>query len=229
MALPKTSTLYNPILKVLSDEQKHELEEVRRRVAELLELSTEDLSTRISSGMQTGYASRIGWARRYLIAADIIEAPQRGYLKITEKGKELYEKNISITDSVLAQISPEFVEFTKKKPKIQSICSILDSETDTPQETMEQMHQLLNDQLAEELLSEIFKQTPYFFEKLVLDLMEAMGYGSGSTTPDNHDGGIDGIIHEDKLGFNLIYVQAKRWTNDHTINTTVCRRNGWPT
>ena len=84
-------------------------------------------------------------------------------------------------------------------------------ETETPQETMERMYQALNDQLAEDLLEVILQQSPYFFEKLVVDLMRAMGYGEGFVTKSSGDDGIDGIIHEDKLGFNLIYIQAKKW------------------
>lgn len=223
MALPKIIALHLPILKVLSDEKEHELKEVRERIADLLELSGEELTLRVASGQQTQYASLIGWARTNLLNAKAIENPRRGYLKITERGKQLCERNIEITYAILIETSPKFAEHeraraAKKGAKTSPPDSSFNSETDTPpQETMERMYQLLNDQLAEELLSEIFDQTPYFFEKLVLDLMEAMGYGSGLKTQDSHDGGIDGIIHEDKLGFNLIYVQAKRWAAERTI------------
>lgn len=89
--------------------------------------------------------------------------------------------------------------------------------SETPQETFERVYSIINEQLADELLAAIMDQTPTFFEALVVDLMKAMGYGDGFVTKTSGDGGIDGIIHEDKLGFNLIYIQAKRWATDTTI------------
>lgn len=213
MAIPKYNELYQPILQTIQDGNVHGFKETQELVASTLALSEEELSERISSGLRTVFANRFGWAITYLKKAELILYPQRSHVQITAAGKALLDSGKAIDNRLLAEQCPAFAAFIRGKA--QKDPPVVPAET--PQETIEQMYRLLNDQLAEDLLSEIFRQSPYFFEKLVVDLMEAMGYGSGSKTPDSHDGGIDGIIYEDKLGFNLIYIQAKRWAADHTI------------
>lgn len=141
-----------------------------------------------------------------------------------KRGAKVTKKGVAITDSYLAENYPSFAEFKKGSPAKTSNNSVdkaLDysqSDEETPLETFERVYKSINDNLAEDLLTEIMNQSPIFFEALVVDLMRAMGYGDGFVTKISNDGGIDGIIHEDKLGFNLIYIQAKRRKTDTTIN-----------
>ena len=134
----------------------------------------------------------------------------------------LLESGISITNTVLAQKCPEFLDFYRRKNSGSDSITLAPDEVqaeapETPQETFDRVYAIINEQLADDLLAEVLNQTPAFFEQLVVDLMKAMNYGEGFVTKYSGDDGIDGIIHEDQLGFNLIYIQAKRWKPDVTI------------
>ncbi|MBR2949951.1 MAG: restriction endonuclease [Lachnospiraceae bacterium] len=217
MSIPKYNELYSPFLSVLQDEGIHTIKEVKDNVAKLLQLSEENLTERLPSNKQTVYDNRIGWARTYLKKAGLIVSPQRAQFVITKEGKNLFESGLEITDTLLAERYPEFAAFvgngkTENNNELEQIES-----TETPMETLERVHKSINDQLADELLLEIMNQSPTFFENLVVDLMKTMGYGEGFVTKSSGDGGIDGVVYEDKLGFNLIYIQAKKWNTDTTI------------
>lgn len=152
----------------------------------------------------------------------MIESSQRGYISITSAGRALLASNEPITNAVLARSSSAFCEFYQHKVSDDASTAPTPAEAheetpETPQETFERVYTLINDQLADDLLTEVLNQSPAFFEQLVVDLMKAMNYGEGFVTKYSGDDGIDGIIHEDKLGFNLIYIQAKRWKPDVTI------------
>lgn len=218
MSLPKYNELYRPILSALSSGEMRSLNEIKSEVASSLKISEEALSERLPSGNQPIFDNRVGWARSYLKKAGLIEAPQRSYLQITEEGRKLYASGVTITNALLANKYPAFAEFVgKKKEEAEAAAAEQKDEEETPQETFERVFKSINDQLADDLLTELMNQSPDFFESLVVDLMRAMGYGDGFVTKHSNDGGIDGVIHEDKLGFNLIYIQAKRWNPDTTI------------
>lgn len=218
MAVPKYNELYAPLLQVLRDGGVHSMKEVRDRVAEILELTEEELAYQLPSSSQSVYNNRIGWARTYLKKAGVIMAPQRAHIQITEEGMRLIQGDEPVTNELLAQRYPAFAEFIGKKAGEAYGSEMPPPEsTETPQETLARVVQVINTQLAEDLLTEIMNQSSAFFEKLVVDLMRAMGYGDGFVTRASGDDGIDGIIHEDRLGFNLIYVQAKRWNPSATI------------
>lgn len=221
MALPKYNDLYRVLLTVLQDGQQHSMKDVRNSIAQMLHLTEEDISETLSNG-STVYAGRVGWAKTYLKKAEMIESSQRGYISITSAGRSLLASNEPITNAVLAKLSPAFCEFYQHKVSDDDSTAPTPAETheetpETPQETFERVYTLINDQLADDLLTEVLNQSPAFFEQLVVDLMKAMNYGEGFVTKYSGDDGIDGIIHEDKLGFNLIYIQAKRWKPDVTI------------
>lgn len=168
------------------------------------------------------FSGRVGWAKTYLLKAQMIDSPQRGHIFITPSGKALLESGISITNTVLAQKCPEFLDFYRRKNSGSDSITLAPDEVqaevpETPQETFDRVYAIINEQLADDLLAEVLNQTPAFFEQLVVDLMKAMNYGEGFVTKYSGDDGIDGIIHEDQLGFNLIYIQAKRWKPDVTI------------
>lgn len=176
----------------------------------------------ISSNRQSVWASRFGWANTYLKKAGLVIAPKAGHCQITDEGKRLLNSGVDITNHYLAEHYPAFEAFVKGKkippvPPTSPDPPIPPDASETPTETFERVYSIINDQLADELLTAISKQSPSFFEALVVDLMKAMGYGNGFVTKATGDGGVDGIIYEDKLGFNLIYIQAKRWDKDTAI------------
>lgn len=221
MALPKYDEFYRLVLNALQDGKSHSMKEVRNSIAQTLHLTEQDLSETLSNGSSI-YAGRVGWAKTYLKKAEMIDSPQRGYITITPAGQSLLASNEPITNALLAKLSSAFLDFYRPQSgnstSTQSDSGNTQISTpETPQETFERVYNLINEQLADELLNDVLNQSPVFFEHLVVDLMKAMGYGDGLVTKYSGDDGIDGIIHEDKLGFNLIYIQAKRWKPDITI------------
>lgn len=221
MALPKYDEFYRLVLNALQDGKSHSMKEVRNSIAQTLHLTEQDLSETLSNGSSV-YAGRVGWAKTYLKKAEMIDSPQRGYITITPAGQSLLASNEPITNALLAKLSSAFLDFYRlqsgNSTSTQSDSGNTQISTpETPQETFERVYNLINEQLADELLNDVLNQSPVFFEHLVVDLMKAMGYSDGLVTKYSGDDGIDGIIHEDKLGFNLIYIQAKRWKPDITI------------
>lgn len=221
MALPKYDEFYRLVLNALQDGKSHSMKEVRNSIAQTLHLTEQDLSETLSNGSSV-YAGRVGWAKTYLKKAEMIDSPQRGYITITPAGQSLLASNEPITNALIAKLSSAFLDFYRPQSgnstSTQSDSGNTQISTpETPQETFERVYNLINEQLADELLNDVLNQSPVFFEHLVVDLMKAMGYGDGLVTKYSGDDGIDGIIHEDKLGFNLIYIQAKRWKPDITI------------
>ena len=215
MALPKYNELYQPVLSILNDGKVWPIRKVWEKAGELLRISSEDMAMTLPSGGMGVFVNRIGWARTYLKKAGLIDSPKRGFVQITEEGRKALEEGVEITNSYLMRY-PSFAEFqnrTVPQDKPEEVQEV----SETPQETLDRVYKTINSELAEELLSEIMRQSPGFFETLVVDLMKAMGYGDGFVTKASGDDGIDGIIHEDKLGFNLIYIQAKRWNPSVSI------------
>lgn len=221
MELPKYNELYYPLLTVLSDGKVHTFKEIKEKIKHITGLTEDAVSEKLPSGKQTVYSNRVGWAKTYLKKAGLVVTPKQAYVQITDEGRKVLESGAEITNKLLAEKYPNFAEFIKTGRKISRTDS--DDEQvietiETPQETFERVYKTINEQLADELMTAIMGQSPVFFENLVVDLMRAMGYGDGFVTKVSGDGGVDGVIHEDKLGFNLIYIQAKRWDTDKTIN-----------
>jgi len=223
MAIPKYNELYRLVLLSLQDGGTHSMKEVRDFIISTLHLTEQDLAETLPSNPKSSvFSGRVGWAKTYLLKAQMIDSPQRGHIFITPSGKALLESGISITNTVLAQKCPEFLDFYRRKNSGSDSITLAPDEVqaevpETPQETFDRVYAIINEQLADDLLAEVLNQTPAFFEQLVVDLMKSMNYGEGFVTKYSGDDGIDGIIHEDQLGFNLIYIQAKRWKPDVTI------------
>lgn len=223
MAIPKYNELYRLVLLSLQDGGTHSMKEVRDFIISTLHLTEQDLAETLPSNPKSSvFSGRVVWAKTYLLKAQMIDSPQRGHIFITPSGKALLESGISITNTVLAQKCPEFLDFYRRKNSGSDSITLAPDEVqaevpETPQETFDRVYAIINEQLADDLLAEVLNQTPAFFEQLVVDLMKAMNYGEGFVTKYSGDDGIDGIIHEDQLGFNLIYIQAKRWKPDVTI------------
>ncbi len=211
MAVPKFYEFMLPILELFSDDKIHSLEECIQISIEKFGLSSEDLNEMVKGGKQTKVANRINWSITYLKKALLIETIDKRKFKITQRGKELLSTNPKIINSKLLKQYDEFIKFiTPKENK-----DIFNEEKEelTPEEEVANICKTLNTELASEILDTILKISPYAFERLVIDLLEAMGYGIGKVTKKSNDEGIDGIIDQDKLGLDKIYVQAKRWEN----------------
>ncbi len=220
MAIPDFQSVMRPVLSTVQNGAPLPLNELRERVADQFQLNEEERKERLPSGNQTVINNRVGWARTYLNKAGLLTIPAKGMVQITPRGLDvLADGPERITVGWLKQF-PEFADFHTAKP--QSVISpvalsVVIAET-TPDEQLAEAHQALVQSLADELLVQVRAATPRFFEQLVVDLMIAMGYGgsrkeAGKATQATNDDGIDGIIKEDKLGLDVIYLQAKRWTN----------------
>ncbi|MCX2499099.1 restriction endonuclease [Plesiomonas shigelloides] len=227
--LPSYEAMMPTVLEVLADGVARPLREVFELVCQHYAFTPEQLADTLPSGRQTTLRSRVGWAKTYLVKAGLIEQPKRGICHITERGRVALVSGQSIDNHYLAQFN-EFVAFTRASSEgtgneKQVVASqtepAIPEQISTPQEQIEQAIAAINRSLADDLLVEILALSPRFFEQLVVDLMVAMGYGgsqqdAAGTTRYSSDGGIDGIIKEDRLGLDSIYLQAKRYT-DKTV------------
>jgi len=221
--IPKYEEIMLPFLRYLSDVKEHSLSETHDALAKEFKLTDDELRELLPSGQQPIFRNRLGWARTYLKKAGLVTSPKRAHFKISDTGLALLnEKPTKITSKFLTRYD-DFVEFQSlKKTKTDKgvvAQTQLENVTDqTPEESLEYAYQKLHSELSKELLSIVKTCTPSFFEKLVIDLLITMGYGgsrkeAGKAMGKSGDGGIDGIINEDKLGLDVIYLQAKRWDN----------------
>ncbi|MNF92255.1 Mrr restriction system protein [compost metagenome] len=209
-----------PVLEAVRDGVAIPLSVLRESIADVFQLIEEERKERLPSGHQTVINNRVGWARTYLNKAGLLTIPSKGMVQITARGREALANGPErITVAWLKQF-PEFADFHTAKPQSVDVLGVLEVEAaeTTPDEQLAEAHQALVQSLADELLAQVRAATPGFFEQLVVDLMLAMGYGgsrkeAGKATQATNDDGIDGIIKEDKLGLDVIYLQAKRWTN----------------
>ncbi|OEU70820.1 MAG: restriction endonuclease [Desulfovibrio sp. S3730MH75] len=221
MAIPDYQTLMLPVLKLASDSKEHKFRDAVEQLADEFSLTSEERSEFLPSGNQAVFNNRVGWARSYLKQAGLLADPKRGFFTITEKGIELLASNPSeITTETLSQY-PEFIEFrnrrktSKEKDNTEVAQQTFDS-LQTPEDALASAYKQLRKSLESELLTIVKESSPSFFEKLVVDLLVNMGYGgnrqdAGKALGKSGDGGIDGIINEDRLGLDVIYIQAKRW------------------
>lgn len=207
--------MFKPFLELLGDGKEHTLDELKKYISSHFRLSKDDLGKLVSSGSETVFSNRVGWARTYLKKAGLINSPARATFILTQEGKKVLKERPAIIDVDYLEKYESFRAFkTAKNEK-----GPADKEEDTPEDALEKALSEINMSLADDLLGEVMKLSPTAFEKMVIDLMAKMGYGTYATvTAAAADEGIDGIIMEDKLGFNLIYVQAKRWGEDHLVS-----------
>ncbi len=209
-----------PYLQGISDGNPHSTSEMAEYCANALKLTAEDKAEKTKKGNFSKYYDRTQWSGTYLRQAGLAEPCGRGKTKITALGKELLEKKPTLIDRKLLLQYPMFVEFqnrtNKTKSKTEHVATEENAPSKTPQDIIDDAFTEMSDNLASELLAAIKNQSPKFFESLVIKLLVAMGYGgsfedAASVTQYSHDEGIDGIIKEDKLGLDNIYVQAKRY------------------
>lgn len=221
--IPKYDQMYKVVLESLKDQEEISLKILRDRVAKILNLTDNELQELLPSGKKTIFSSRIDWATTYLKNAKLIDKPTRGNIILTKRGLDTISSKIEIIDNNYLSKFQEFKEYLKNSNKKINYTDEINTNTnlDNPDEILEKSYQEINSNLENELLELITKISPISFEKLVIDLLSKMGYGSfensGKTTSKTNDEGIDGIIMEDKLGFNLIYIQAKKWDIEKSI------------
>ncbi|MBR5346047.1 MAG: restriction endonuclease [Deltaproteobacteria bacterium] len=222
MAIPTYEMFMLPLLR-LAAQGEIKNADTYEKLADEFHLSAEEREQLLPSGRQTVIANRVGWARTYLSKAGLLERSQRGQYRITERGKAvLKEKPSHIDDHYLKQF-PEFREFQGRPNVSPDPPSII-----TPDEIIRAAHAELEDALGQELLDRILDKSPAFFERLVVQLLVAMGYGgslaeAGRSLGRSGDGGVDGVIDQDALGLDRIYVQAKRYVNGNTVGSSAIR------
>lgn len=234
MVIPRYDEFMKPLLELLRDQKIHTMKELRTPLAEYFHLTQEDLEEMLPSGRQSVFLNRIGWAKTYLVKAGLLESPIRASCRITPAGMEVLKEAPPVIDKSYLLKFDSFREFiykttdhesaVKNEEKIRAGERRNCGQERTPDDQFEEAYQAINDSLAEEILEEVLKVPPVKFEKMVLDLLLCMGYGSldrNYTTKASGDGGIDGVIMQDKLGFSLIYMQAKRWDKNQTVGRPV--------
>jgi len=220
MAVPDYQTLMLPVLKCVADGEEHTMKEVYQNLAEMFKLSDEEKAERLPSGGQSTFENRAGWAKTYLKKSGLLSSPKRGVILITDRGKGILQKNPEKINKKFLEQFKEFREFQGIHPNKSN--KVAEKETDsselTPEEILGNSYQDIRNQLAYDLLEQVMQCSPTFFENLVVDLLVSMGYGgsradAGKAVGKSGDDGIDGIIKEDKLGLDVVNIQAKRWQN----------------
>jgi len=218
MAVPDFQTIMLPLLTIAGDGQEHSGHEFLEQLAQHFQLTDEELNELLPSGKQTRFYNRVGWARTYLIKSKLLEMPKRSYYQITERGKEVLAGNPSRIDMNYLKRFPEYIEFKEKENERKEKEQFEEAEESTPEEVLENAYQEIRETLGQEVLENVMACSPSFFERLVVELLVAMGYGgsrrdAARAVGQTGDEGIDGIIDEDRLGLDTIYIQAKKWAN----------------
>jgi restriction system protein len=218
MTIPDFQSIMLPVLKIAGDGQEHNQSEVKDVLALQFQLSDAERNEMLPSGRQARFSNRVAWSIVYLRKAGLIQNSKRGIFHITEDGLNLLKKDPSRINIKLLLQYPGIQEWHKPSRKNEDIDTAVAEATNqqTPEEVLEASYQELRRSLAQELLDKIIACSPKFFERLVVDLLVKMDYGgsrkdAGEVIGQSGDGGIDGIIKEDKLGLDSIYIQAKRW------------------
>lgn len=218
MAIPDYQTVMLPLLRFLYDGEEHSIGPLLDSLAEDFNLSMEERQQLLGSGQQTVLQNRAGWARTYLKKAGLIESTRRGYFRITERGQSVLASKPPRIDGKFLEQFPEFVAFKELRHERSDETSVTVAMLNeaTPEEALDEAYWRLRLDLEAELLDQVKSASPSFFERLVVELLVSMGYGgtrrdAGQAVGKSHDGGIDGIIKEDRLGLDVIYIQAKRW------------------
>lgn len=216
MPVPDFQSFFKPLLDIASDGNEHTIREAREIIAKVFKLSDSDLEEKLPSGTQTTFENRVFWAKSFFVQAKVLESPKRGSFKITNRGFELLKQGHNRIDIRILNQYPEFKEFHSGKKTAKKEIPEQENQFETPEELLQKSYLSLRNELGANILDRIKSNTPTFFEQLVVDLMVSMGYGgtredASESIGKTGDEGIDGIIKEDRLGLDVIYLQAKRW------------------
>ncbi|MFA6593972.1 MAG: restriction endonuclease [Candidatus Buchananbacteria bacterium] len=229
MSIPNFEQIMSPMIKDIIDGENHSMNDIVDHLSEFFNLTEDEKNVRYPTSGAKIFQNRVRFARLYLMKAGLIESPIRGFIKLTSDGLMLFKKETPNINLDYLEKLPKFQEFQKmqketqrnKKDSSNNERIVLHAENNLeqiPEEQLENAFQIINDNLSVEILDTLKKCQPLFFEKIVVDLVLKMGYGgsfkdAGEAIGKSGDGGIDGIIKEDRLGLDLIYLQAKRWEN----------------
>lgn len=224
MAIPDFQSIMLPLLKLCADGQEHTNREVIDTLAQNFGLSEEEQKQLLPSGQQCVFHNRVAWARAHMKMAGLVENTGRGIFRITQRGSKLLGKSPSEINLRILREFPEYLEARDRNQSSQTgdaSTATDEQESKTPAERLEEAYEMLRKNLADELLSQLKSSSPSFFEKVVVEVLVKMGYGgsrkdAGQAIGRSGDEGIDGIIKEDRLGLDIIYIQAKRWENTVT-------------
>ena len=220
MAIPDYQSIMLPLLEFAGDQEEHSLRQAIDSLAQEFQLSDEERKQLLPSGQQEVFNNRVAWARTYLKKAGLLDSTRRGYFRITNRGVSVLTKNPPKINVHFLEQFEEFRHFRslrhKKEEKEQG--QEAEIQETTPEEALETAYQSLRVDLGNDLLQQIKSSSPSLFEKIVIELLVKMGYGgsrqdAGRAIGKSGDEGIDGIIKEDRLGLDIIYIQAKRWEN----------------
>ncbi len=222
--IPNYQAIMLPLLRAVQDGREYRIADLVELLSEKFKLTEEERKELLPSGQAFLFANRVGWARTYLKKAGLLDAPKRGYIIITQRGLNVLKQRPKEINVTFLKQFPDFLEFLiLKREDSTQVNEILQSESaQTPEEILEDSYQNIRKTLAQELLDKIIRLSPSFFERLVVELLVKMGYGgsikdAGRAIGKSGDEGIDGTIKEDKLGLDIIYIQAKRWQSANVV------------
>lgn len=215
MGIPNYKGFMRPLLEVTSDGSDWPTGKLNDAVADLVGLTAEDKAELLPSGKQLTYSNRIGWAKTYLTKAGLLLTPKRGWVRITQRGLEALESGQPINNHYLKRFE-EFRDFKSPSSNDEGPQSSEEQDEATPDEQLDRLYRNIRSTLAQDLLKLVRAADPAFFERLVVKLLVAMGYGgsvqdAGRAIGQSGDNGIDGIIKQDRLGIDNVYIQAKKW------------------
>jgi len=233
MSIPDYKSLMLPVLNALADGAETPVSEVRARVANAEELTPDDLRKMLRSGQQSVFANHVGWAVSHMLHAGLLKRVSRAVYRLTPEGKRLLSRKLSRIDVKLLQEKyPVYYKWSRganaPSRRENAAAKQSDNSTETPEETLDRAARLLSDALEADVLDRVRDAAPEFLERVVVDLLIAMGYGGGDAergrvTGRSGDGGIDGTIREDALGLDEIYVQAKKYADGSTVGESHLR------
>ncbi len=225
--IPDYQTLMLPLLKLVADGQEYKYRDLIEKLGAEFHVTDEERKELLASGNQPIFDNRVGWAKTYLKKAGLLDSPKRANFVITDLGRQTLARNLSRIDARFLRQFESFNEFINaSKPESEDeaieVSTISIANAQTPEETFDKAYQRLRKSLASELLNKVVELSPAFFERLVIELLVKMGYGgsikdAGKAVGRTGDEGIDGTIKEDKLGLDVIYIQAKRWKPGNVV------------
>jgi restriction system protein len=220
MSIPDFQSIMLPLLKFCADGEEHTNREALDALALEFNLTEDEQKELLPSGQQCVIDNRVAWARAHMKMAGLVENTRRGVFRITQRGQEVLKNNPSEINLRFLRSFPEYIEARDKHKgnRQPGISKSDDQETQTPAERLEEAYQTIRENLVSEILIQLKASPPIFFEKVVVEVLVKMGYGgsrkdAGQAIGRSGDEGIDGIIKEDRLGLDIIYIQAKRWEN----------------
>jgi restriction system protein len=223
--IPDYQSLMLPLLKLVADKQEHKYRDLIENLANEFQVTDEERKELLASGNQPIFDNRVGWAKTYLKKAGLLDSPKRATFVITQIGLDTLKKNPDRVDAKYLRQFPAFLEFqnaSRNDNETEEEIIIVETNEQTPEENLDKAYQRIRKSLASELLNRVVELSPTFFERLVVELLVKMGYGgsikdAGKAIGKSGDEGIDGTIKEDKLGLDIIYIQAKRWRPGNVV------------